>query len=230
MESRVSVKRLTLSDLQVQILPPTTRRAFLSCMQWDWLPRGQWYLAGGTALALWVGHRQSVGLDFFTPRKSFKKNSLEHQLMASGDWQTTLGEDSTIYGRYKDAKMSFIGYPFFKPSPAKYYIGKIWLLAPEDIAAMKIVAVSQRGTKRDFVDLFWYCNNKEPLVAIIRRAVEQYPGQEDNVPHFLKSLTYFADAEQDPMPKVYFKADWRTIKSYFRREVLKVTREILGMK
>lgn len=95
---------------------------------------------------------------------------------------------------------------------------------------MKIVAISQRGRKRDFVDLYWYCLNREPLADIIRRAARQYPGQEHNLPHIIKSLVYFADAERDPMPRLFFKADWRTIKTYFQREAPKVAREFLGLK
>ena len=83
---------------------------------------------------------------------------------------------------------------------------------------MKIVAISQRGRKRDFFDLYWYCINREPLGTIIRRAIRQYPGQERNIHHILKSLVYFEDAEHDPMPQLFFKVSWQQVKAFFRHE------------
>jgi hypothetical protein len=92
---------------------------------------------------------------------------------------------------------------------------------------MKIIAISQRGRKRDFVDLFWYTHFYGTLNDALKCAIEQYPDQEHSIPHFLKSLTYFKDAEEDPMPELYFKTNWKTIQSYFRSEVPKITTEFL---
>jgi predicted nucleotidyltransferase component of viral defense system len=73
--------------------------------------------------------------------------------------------------------MSFIVYPFFQPSLARLRCGNIRILLPKDIVAMKIVAISQRGRKRDFVDLYWHCLNRESLGDVVRRALRQYtPG------------------------------------------------------
>ncbi len=155
--------------------------------------------------------------------------SLERFLFNTKEWETTFRESGTLYGRLRDAKMSFIAYPFFKPSPARVRCGNICILTPADIAAMKILAISQRGRKRDFVDLYWYCSNREALESIILRAIYQYPGQEHSLPHILKSLVYFEDAENDPMPKLFFRADWRAMKAYFRREVPKVTMKLLKL-
>ncbi len=94
---------------------------------------------------------------------------------------------------------------------------------------MKIIAISQRGKKRDFVDLYWCAMNQEPLKHIIQTAVHQYPGQEHNINHILRSLIFFDDAEKDPMPKLFFKANWHGIKKYFQAEVPKVAREILKL-
>lgn len=87
-----------------------------------------------------------------------------------------------------------------------------------------------KETQRDFFYLYWYCLNREPLFAVIERALAQYPGQKHNVPHILKSLTYFADAEEDPMPQIFFDATWSTVKKYFQKEVPRITREILELK
>lgn len=191
--------------------------------------RPGWYLGGGTALALQVGHRVSVDLDFFTPRKSFNEIAVERELLATDHWDTSYRERGTIYGALQNTKMSLIAYPFFIPSKQMTRYESLRILTPADIAVMKIIAVSQRGRKRDFVDLYWYCTHREPISKIIARVGTHYPGQEKNIAHFLKSLTYFADAEADPMPKVFFKSSWQEIKKFFRREAAASARELIGL-
>ena len=227
MVAHISLKKTNPQDLHLAILPAATRQAFLYAKAQPLFSKSGWYLAGGTALALQVGHRKSVDLDFFTTQKTFAVASLEEELNAAGAWRTTLSRQGTLYGTLLKAKMSFIAYPFFKPSPQKIACGHIQMLAPEDIAVMKIIAMSQRGRKRDFVDLYWYALNREPLIAVVKRTPGQYPGQERNLPHIIKSLTYFDDADSDPMPELYFQANWKSIKIFFQKEARKIADELL---
>lgn len=229
MVAHASIVNAGRADLHLDRMPRATARAFLLCAKLPLCAASQWYLAGGTALALQVGHRQSVDLDFFTPLQKISELSIERDLLATGLWRTKYRESGTIYGELAGAKMSFIAYPFFKPSKDRIRYGRVRLLVPRDIAAMKIIAISQRGRKRDFVDLYWYCVHREPLTAILRRAAAQYPTQEHNLPHILKSLTYFADAEADPMPKLFFTATWKGIQSFFKREVATAARILLRL-
>lgn len=222
--------RVKPEDLQIDKLPAHTRQAFLECIKWTFFVRSRWYLAGGTALLLQVGHRKSVDLDFFSNQHNFDVELLEKKLLSTNQWSTSLRREGTLYGTFNKAKISFIAYPFFSPSSDHIKCGHIRILLPVDIASMKIVAVSQRGRKRDFVDLYWYCTNRDSLLDVIRRATSQYKGQEHNLPHILKSLTYFDDAEADPMPELFFKANWNGIKSYFKKEVPKAAKELLGIK
>ena len=217
------------SDLHLEVLSAATRKAFLGFSQVPWLKKEGWYLAGGTALALQAGHRSSVDLDFFTENKSFDEATLENNLLRLEDWHTDSNDNGTMYGVFRKAKTSFIAYPFFKPSSTIKMFGTIRILSADDIAVMKIIALSQRGRKRDFVDLYWYCNNGGDLEEIFSRMVEQYP-QKHNFNHILKSLSYFDDAEKDPMPMVNFKVTWQEIKSYFRSEVSALTRRLLKLK
>lgn len=228
MDAGVPVESV-LKQLFLNRLPRATQKAFLKCLEFDFLSKNDWYLAGGTALALQVGHRQSVDLDFFTPQSQFPETFLERILLTTGHWQTTYRERGTLYGVLMKAKMSFIAYPFFKPSGQWLYCSALRILQPPDIAVMKVIAVSQRGRKRDFVDLYWYCLNHSLKEAILK-TLKQYSGQQENLPHILKSLTYFEDADADPMPSLYFKATWRQIKMYFRREVPKISKILLEIR
>ncbi len=92
---------------------------------------------------------------------------------------------------------------------------------------MKIVAISQRGKKRDFFDLFWCAHNVEPLENIIVRLKEQYPSVAHNYHHILKALVYFNDAEIDPDPQIYFKANWKEVKKFFTKEVPIIAKKIM---
>jgi len=230
MVSNVSIDKREPKELFIDKLPRVTRKAFLYCAEHlNFLTNSEWYLAGGTALALQVGHRQSVDLDFFSPLVDFEATDLERSLVATNQWTTRFRQEGTMYGILVGARISFIAYPFFKPSPKRIKCGNVSLILPNDIAAMKIIAISQRERKRDFVDLYWYCNNREKLIEVIKRAVHGYPGQEDNINHILRSLVYFEDAEKDPMPKIFFAATWREIKKYFQHEVPRITKEFLGL-
>jgi hypothetical protein len=228
-EARVRLRRISTEGLFLPRLPAPARRAFLFCTKYPLLRRPRWYLAGGTALSLQVEHRQSADLDFFTPLTGFRKLEVERALLATDRWKTDYLEQGTIYGTLLEAKVSLIAYPLFVPSARMLVCGNLRMLIPQDIAVMKIIAISQRGRKRDFVDLYWYCVHRNPLREIISRVLKQYPGKKHNLPHSLKNLTYFDDAESDPMPRLFFDATWGEIKRFFKREATRIARELLDI-
>ncbi|HLD69461.1 MAG TPA: nucleotidyl transferase AbiEii/AbiGii toxin family protein, partial [Candidatus Omnitrophota bacterium] len=184
---------------QLNMLPRATKRALQFLSQQKWLKTSHWYLAGGTALALQVGHRQSVDLDFFTQDKEFSINELLKHFPEK-IWTSDIVREGTIYGRLLGAKVSFIAYPFFYSQDESLRYGTINVLSARDIAVMKIIAISQRGKKRDFIDLYWYAKNRESLTDIVKRLPKQYPTVAHDYHHIWKSLMYFKDAEDDPMP------------------------------
>jgi len=94
---------------------------------------------------------------------------------------------------------------------------------------MKVIAISQRGRKRDFIDLYWCIRNIESLEKIIIRLKTQYPSVAHDFHHILKSMTYFVDAENDPLLKLYFKASWSQVKKLFIDEVPDVTRKLMKL-
>lgn len=211
-------------DFYIRLLPRATKKALEVLSRADWLKRSDWYLADGTALALSMGHRVSVDLDFFSTQKTFlPRDVIRH--FSDKVWQADIVKEGTLYGKLLGAKVSFIAYPFFVPKEPVLRYGTVRILPPKDIAVMKIIAISQRGKKRDFVDLYWYAKHQEPLAEILRRLPAQYPTVAHDYHHILKSLTYFEDAEEDPMPKLLFKANWKEIKIFFQTEVARVARE-----
>ncbi|MFA6273327.1 MAG: nucleotidyl transferase AbiEii/AbiGii toxin family protein [Candidatus Paceibacterota bacterium] len=216
------------NQLRFDILPRPTVEAFKKCAEVNLFSSGKWYLAGGTALALQTGHRQSVDLDFFTEEKNFDEKKTEKSLSDQGRWVTTSLDRGTIYGEFLGAKISLIAYPFFAPAVPMREYGNIRMAAPLDIAVMKVIAISQRGKKRDFFDLYWICQHISPLSEIIPLVHKQYViGQ--NPTHILKSMMYFEDAEDDPEPLIFFKANWKEVKDFFKKEIPIITKKLIKL-
>lgn len=216
-------------SLHLGVLPPATQKALDFFSKQTWLHNSAWYLAGDTALALHYGYRESVDLDFFTTEKEFDLESFLTRFVDEKKWKTTIARTGTIYANLQGAKVSFIAYPFFTPVEPGVQYGSVRILSARDIAVMKIIAISQRGRKRDFVDLYWYVNNQEPLKEIIERVPKQYSTVTHDIHHILKSLLYFADAEADPMPQLHFEVTWKDVKKFFDKEVPKLAREMLRL-
>lgn len=216
-------------NLNWDTIPQKTAKALKFLSGEEWLGKSGWYLAGGTALALQAGHRVSVDLDFFTTEKKFDVMNLRSKLPDNNDWRATLEEDGTLYGELFGAKVSFISYPFFIRKQDYIRYGNINILQPTDIAVMKIIAISQRGKKRDFFDLYWCVKNIEPLETIIRRLPEQYPSVAHDYHHILKSIVYFADAETDATVQVSFDADWLRVKKFFTAEVPIIAKKLMNL-
>lgn len=216
-------------DFHFDILPPEAKKGLDFLSKEKWLKESKWYLAGGTALALQVGHRKSVDLDFFTKEKDFDEKKLIAHFINERNWSTDVEEKNTIYGELFKAKVSFIAYPLFIPKQEPLLYGSVEVLHKIDIAVMKITAISQRGKKRDFFDLYWCANNIESLENIIRRLPEQYPSIAHDYHHLLKSLVYFEDAEGDPEPEIYFEANWNTVKKFFIKEIPIIANKVMNL-
>ena len=215
-------------DWHLSTLPRATKKALDFLSTQNWLRHSQWYLSGGTALALHCGHRVSVDLDFFSPQKDFNTGTLIKHFNEK-DWATTMLKEATVYGELLGAKVSFIAYPFFVPAAAPHWYGNVRVLDAPDIAVMKIIAISQRGRKRDFFDLYWYVKNREPLKGIISRLKFQYPVVAHDYHQILKSMVYFVDAEKDPMPKINFNTSWPQVKGFFIKEIKIITFQLLWL-
>ncbi|OFZ83358.1 MAG: hypothetical protein A2583_16055 [Bdellovibrionales bacterium RIFOXYD1_FULL_53_11] len=176
-------------------------------------------LAGGTALALQIGHRISYDLDFFTP-KHFKTEDVIKYIRKAGSTYHLLSEGvDTLVAEIDGMKFSVFTYeyPFIEKT---INIGKIKIASINDIAAMNLIAVSQRGTKRDFVDLY-YVLQEIPFHKIAACAVKKFGRERINPVHIGKSLVHFSDAEGDPEPR-YIKnrgADWGEVKGYFIKHI-----------
>jgi predicted nucleotidyltransferase component of viral defense system len=179
------------------------------------------YLAGGTGLALQYSHRQSIDFDFFTPN-DLNTTKIIQKIRTFGKFELQHQEKNTLIGILNDVRISFITYQYKIINKFKRY--KNINIADEfDIAAMKLEAISGRGSKKDFVDFYFILKNIS-LQDIFKLYEKKYGKAISNNYHLLKSLVYFEDAEVQAMPKMIKQADWETIKKVIINEVKKITR------
>ena len=173
------------------------------------------YLAGGTGLALQFGHRLSLDLDFFSP-EHFNEEALLQQLQAFTGFALTSKAPYTLHATIQETKVSLLGYAYPMLFPTRPFLG-VAVSDPREIACMKVSAIAGRGTKRDFVDLY-VCAERYGLKEILRLFDRKYAQTHYSKIHILKSLTYFADAEKDPMPHMLVTLDWDKVKQFFLLE------------
>ena len=177
----------------------------------------QFYLAGGTGLALLLGHRHSYDFDFFSTEE-FQEETVLLRLQNLEGCTIEMKERETLHLTVRGVKVSFLGYHYpllFPTNLLSFASGSSVSVADlRDIACMKISAISSRGTKRDFVDLYTIAQeyNVSELLTLFDK---KFSKTSYNRVHLLKSLVYFVDAETEPMPKMLHPLDWEKVKKFF---------------
>ena len=175
-------------------------------------------LVGGTSLALQYGHRNSIDLDFF--------GTLDEDLLSIRDSLERIGHVSVLKEtrtiRIYDldhVKIDFVDYSRYQWLAEAVNEDGLRLASPEDIAAMKVNAIEGRGTRKDFVDIYFLLQHYS-LDEILGFYQKKYP--EHSVFRALMSLSYFDDAEKQMMPKMFSKTSWDEMKVFIIKEVEKI--------
>jgi predicted nucleotidyltransferase component of viral defense system len=183
------------------------------------------YLAGGTALALQIGHRISVDLDFFT-KEEFNENELSTKLADQPEFVQDGTTKWTVWGKIGETKFSMFYYKYPLLEKTIPY-EDLQLASLADIAAMKIHAIEDRGTRRDFVDVY-FLSKTYMLEEMLDFYQKKYGVLENHLYSILRSLDYFEDAEQEKqMPKMLTEVNWDDVKEYFRKETHRLTEKKL---
>lgn len=196
------------------VIPASTEATLRALHDAQLLDR--FYLAGGTGLALQLGHRLSLDLDFFV-EEHFDEDALLQRLQALDSFALVSKAPYTIHATIHQTKVSFLGYVYPVLFPTKPFLG-VAIADPRDIACMKVSAIASRGTKRDFVDLYVSAQH-DGLKEILHLFDRKFAQTNYSRIHVLKSLTFFADAEKDPMPHMLRALNWGTVKQFFLKEV-----------
>ncbi len=179
-----------------------------------------YYLAGGTALALQTGIRESFDFDFFVQEK-FDENMLIEELNKLGKLEVTSVREGTVHIILNNIQFTFLYFPnnLIEKKVKVEEIENFYLASIKDIAVMKLIAISQRGTKKDFFDLYYICNHFNITIEEILNLTKiKYNENKINYFHIIQSISYFEDAEDENLPKVFIEYNWDKIKEYYEQE------------
>lgn len=173
-----------------------------------------YYLAGGTALAIYFQHRLSVDIDWFIPDSMGDPLLLRRKLEEHVSMVVTSTSPGTLHALVDGVRLSFLEYryPLLKPITfsEEYHCSMASL---DDIACMKLAAIMQRGARKDFIDLYTLIQRHKSLANLLDLFQEKYGI--DNVAPVIYSLVYFDEAENEPRPQGW-KGDWDALIKSFR--------------
>ncbi len=192
-----------------QTLPQDTAKLLSMLHQKNPNFLSSFYLSGGTALSLQLGHRESEDLDFFS-QQPFKPELIEQQLLEFGSLSETELSDGTLNTYLNGVKLQFLLYPYRLIKPSVAWEG-IHLSSVIDIACTKLQTVGMRESRKDFIDIYFLLTQMS-LETLLKFTKEKYAESDYSETHILKSLVYFDDAESQPMPRMHQDVSWEQIK------------------
>ena len=160
--------------------------------------KDEFYLAGGTGLALQIGHRDSIDFDFFSQKTFDTKKLFEkiQKIFKNQKLKKIQEEKNTLTVTIdKEIKLSFFYYPY-KLVKEKIDAEYFFLASKEDIGCMKLSSIISRAVMRDFVDLYFLLQEKR-LLELLLLSEKKFPELDRNL--ILKSLVYFEDISPEPI-------------------------------
>ncbi|MFH0840874.1 MAG: nucleotidyl transferase AbiEii/AbiGii toxin family protein [bacterium] len=204
-------------DLKYEILDKQ-RRSILPLLKKF---KSDFYLAGGTGLALQIGHRDSVDFDFFSYRsfntvklyKKIKEIFSDFKIKKIQDEKNTL----TILLDNK-IKISFFSYPYklINSIVEDEYLRVASIL---DISSMKLSAIVSRATIKDYLDIYFILQQYS-LEKLLKVTGKKFNDLDRNL--ILKSLVYFSDVTKEPIRYKTTKITWQQVQNFLKKEVLKI--------
>ncbi len=199
-----------------RVLPPGSRSLLAILKRAAHPTLSGWTLAGGTGLALRVGHRRSDDFDFFR-MGAMEPAALLEVMAGIAETEVLQQEERTLTILARGVKISFFGVReafLFPPEPYSFFT----VADVRDIALMKMVAIMNRGSRKDFVDLYTILRDGPTLREYLELLPRRYGAGRINPYQVLMSLAFFEDAEQEPMPAMIEPFDWEECRSFFVRE------------
>ena len=189
----------------------------------------RFYLGGGTALALQLGHRKSFDLDFFSDVDNVEAASREEIKVAlSALWPVKLQKDvdGTLFFDIGGTHVGFFSYGCSLLDPTPTAAG-VRLAGLTDIGLMKLDAVVGRAARKDFYDLYFIAQ-RVPLTRLLELGERKYPEMRDFQLHAISGLTFFDNADVDAQPELLIPVEWETVKDFFVAQARALRREWFG--
>ena len=170
------------------------------------------FLGGGTAVALHLGHRRSIDFDWFTAEKLEDPLALAASLRSADiPLEDTRVASGTLHGMVRGVRISFFAYHYpCLSTPVTWAELGFTLASLDDLACMKLAAVAQRGSRKDFADIYAICLKYKPLQELLQLYRRKY-GTND-ISHVLVSLGYFDDADEEAALAMIWDVSWEEMK------------------
>ena len=183
------------------------------------------YLVGGTALSLYLGHRKSVDIDLFS-NFDFDSSQMLENIQHDFDYQLLFAASNTLKGNIGKVNVDIIAHRYdYVKSPD--FIEEIYLLSIADIIAMKLNAISTSGQRsKDFIDIY-YLLEKSNIGNMLDMYKSKY--KKINEAIILKSLIYFDEVDLSDWPVLIVDPDlkWKDVKSKIEKEVTKYLKKTI---
>ncbi len=184
----------------------------------------RFYLAGGTALALQLGHRRSYDLDYFTPSEDVP--SIREQLAQALDpFEPVLAD--TAWGNLVflagGVRVGFYGYGYPLVAPLRVE-EDVSIASLPDIGLMKLDALQSRASRKDFHDLY-ALGQHMTLREILDLASRKYAATRDFEAQVIKRLPFFERADAEAPLLLIEDVPWEEVKAYFRKQAIELSRD-----
>ena len=189
----------------------------------------RFYLAGGSGLALHLGHRFSVDLDFFSTeldsvgpdeRTQFRK------ILNDPTLTITYDKNNTFVASWRSVGVSFFQLHQYPLIQLTILVDEVPLASLEEIGAMKLAAIIGRGTKKDLVDLYFILE-RTSLETLFQIASLKYPLVRTFAISATRALSYFDDADAQPMPRMLDRTPWSKMKRFLEHQAMEAGRQHL---
>jgi hypothetical protein len=211
-----------------EALTPVTQEAFQQARHFEAL--SHFYLAGGTGLALHLGHRFSIDLDFFSVDDKAVGAGDRAGIRATFDDPTltiTFDQDATFVANWRGVGISFFRLNLYPLVQGPLLVDGVQLASIPEIGAMKLAAIIARGTRKDLVDLYFILKTVT-LQSVFEVAAVKYAANHSFPTIAIRALAYFADAESLPMPQMIDRTPWSKMKKYLEQQAYEAGRQRLA--
>jgi len=218
----------SMSKAHWEALTPETLEAFHHVARLPFIQ--SFYLAGGTGLALHLGHRFSVDLDLFSKDETAvgpDQRDAMRMLLDDPSLSITYDIDGTFVATWQDVGISFFRLPLYPLVQPPVLLDGIPLATIPEIGAMKLAAIIDRGTRKDMVDLY-YLLQTVSLETIFDVASVKYARVRSFPISAIRALAYFSDAEAVPMPRMLDRTPWSKMKKFLEHQALEAGRKKLS--
>jgi hypothetical protein len=177
------------------------------------------YLAGGTALALQIGHRLSVDFDLFSPDE-IDRGMLQrvHRVFPEAEISPLINNADELTTLVNGVKITFLRYPFPPDEPFVVY-ENVPLLSVRDIAVTKAYTIGRRGSYKDYVDLYFIMAEHHATLAEIVQGAEQRYGADFNSRLFLEQLVYLDDVKDTEIKFLKSPISPAPLRSFFEMRI-----------